>query len=150
MMTIHRRTNIRVRVHSRRGAMRVAVAREATGLDHRLAPLAAEVATGRRVECAWAALRIHFPTFDDLEAASELGEWARRHGRRSRFRERSVRVGGIQHHVIYVPFRRRLKKPGATPCERPGNRRLKGGRKAAGFCVLRFTACLEIRRRTCV
>jgi hypothetical protein len=61
--------------------MRLAVAREAAGLDQRLAALAAEVIAGRRVECSWAALRIvHFPNMDDLEAAGELGEWARRNG----------------------------------------------------------------------
>lgn len=40
--------------------------------------LGAEVIAGRRVEYSWATFKIvHFPGMDDLEAADELGEWAR-------------------------------------------------------------------------
>jgi hypothetical protein len=74
-----------------------------TGVDHRLAALAAEIVAGRRVECAWAAFRIvHFP--GDLEAAGELGAWARRSGVGVDFDERKIRIGGILHDVLYVMF----------------------------------------------
>ena len=112
MATHHRRSNTRIRVHGRRGALRLAVAREAAGPDHRLSALASEVTAGRRVECPWAALRIvHFPNVDDLEAAGELGEWARRNGVEVDFDQRKLRIGGIEHDVIYVLFAERGNTP---------------------------------------
>jgi hypothetical protein len=45
-----------------------------------------------------------FPRMDDLEAAGELGEWARRNGVGVDFEKRSIRIGGIEHDVIYVLF----------------------------------------------
>jgi hypothetical protein len=53
----------------------------------------------------WAAFRIvHFPGMDDLEAAGELGAWARRNGVGVDFQERKVRIGGTLHDVLYVLF----------------------------------------------
>jgi hypothetical protein len=41
---------------------------------------------------------------DDLEAAGELGAWARRNGVGVDFEKRSIRIGAAQHDVIYVLF----------------------------------------------
>lgn len=52
-----------------------------------------------------AAFRIvHFPNMDDLEAAGELGEWARRNGVAVDFEKRSIGIGAVQHDVICVLF----------------------------------------------
>jgi hypothetical protein len=53
-----------------------------------------------RVEVSWAAFRItHFPGMDDLEAAGELGAWARRNGVGVDFEKRSIRIGAVQQAV---------------------------------------------------
>jgi hypothetical protein len=58
-----------------------------------------------RVEVSRAAFRItHFPGMDDLEAAGELGAWARRNGVGVDFAERKIRIGGREHEVLYVLF----------------------------------------------
>jgi hypothetical protein len=36
---------------------------------------------------------VHFPGMDDLEAAGELGAWARRNGVGVDFQERKIRIG---------------------------------------------------------
>ena len=65
--------------------------------------LAAEVISGRRVECPCETMRIlHFPNMDDLEAAGELEGWARRNGVGVDFEQRKIRIGGIELDVLYV------------------------------------------------
>jgi hypothetical protein len=60
---------------------------------------------GRRVEVSWVAFRIvHFPGMDDLEAAGELGAWARRCGVGVDFQERKVKIGSTEHDVLFVLF----------------------------------------------
>jgi hypothetical protein len=41
---------------------------------------------------------------DDLEAAGELGAWARRNGVGVDFEERKIRIGSREHEVLYVLF----------------------------------------------
>ena len=70
-----------------------------------MAAVAAEVIAGRCVEVSWVAFRVvHFPGMDDLEAAGELGAWARRNGVGVGFEERKIRIGGTQHDVLFVLF----------------------------------------------
>ena len=96
---------VRPRLQGRGKDRRLAGSQEESGLDKRLSAVAAEVIAGRRVEVSWVAFRIvHFPGTDDLEAAGELGAWARRNGVGVDFEERKIRIGSREHEVLYVLF----------------------------------------------